>query len=575
MAVLDTSFSVSAPLRLSVGAPRGFWSAIGVATGGVLAGLYVGLAAGSGLGWSPSLTAMARWLRHPSDPTAAAPPDVAVRPGVAAFAAFATLIAVWVVGSVVLRARWRHHQVRERGLATRAEARLMSTTAVRSRASTLRPTTQADGIHDVGVFVGFREGREPVWATIEDTFAVIGPARSGKTSRLIAPTIARWPGPVVVTGLRPDIVAWTSCRADRGRRWVFDPSATADSYSGVEALQWSPLTGCNVDVTAAARARALLNGLGPAQGQDVYWRAEGDKVLTCYLLAAAHSGHTMADVVGWSAVETSPVPINALATAGLETWARILEGLSTRNDRYRAGVWGQVTQALFPLNMATLARSCRLRAGEGFDPDRFVASCDTIYILGDPDEQRTVGGLAVGLITAITAAARKVARANGRLDPPLCVALDEAANTAPLHTIDQLLSSGGGSGICTLIAFQSLGQARETYGREKGDAIIRDLATIKILFGGEGNADDLRELGELLGERDEEVASISHHASRSLLSSPASVQRHTRLRPVLSVDELRTLGHRRPGEVLVIPRAAKAMRTQLPAIWEREPLSVA
>jgi type IV secretion system protein VirD4 len=452
----------------------------------------------------------------------------------------------------------------------------MSATAVRAKAGTLRPGTDPAAIADVtevGVFIGYREGREAIWATVEDTFAVIGPARSGKTSRLIAPTVARWPGAAIVTGLRPDVVEWTQTRATRGRRWVFDPSGSTDNYFGAEPLRWSPLTGCRFDVTANARAKALLSGLGPAAGQDVYWRAEGQKVLTAYLLAGAHGRYRMGDVVGWSATETSPVPIDALSAAGLHNWASILEGMSSRNDRYRAGVWGQVTQALFALNLSTMSETCNLRDGEGFDPVAFATGGrDTLYVLGDPEEQRAVGGLAVALITAITAAGRSAARDGGRLDPPLLVALDEAANTAPLHTIDQLLSSGGGSGICTMIAFQSIGQARETYGDEKGNAIVRDLSTIKILFGGEGNADDLRELGDLLGERDEETISISHRGASTVWGG--DIQRSTRLRPVLSPAELRTLGHDRPGEVLVIPRTAKAMRTRLPAVWEQNHLEV-
>ena len=63
-------------------------------------------------------------------------------------------------------------------------------------------------------------------------------------------------------------------------------------------------------------------------------------------------------------------------------------------------------------------------------------------------------------------------------------------------------------------------QARETYGRDQGDAIIRDFATIKILFGGEGKAEDLRELGDLLGERDEEVTSVAHQPGGSVLWDP-------------------------------------------------------
>jgi type IV secretion system protein VirD4 len=174
----------------------------------------------------------------------------------------------------------------------------------------------------------------------------------------------------------------------------------------------------------------------------------------------------------------------------------------------------------------------------------------------------------------VTAAARRSARAAGRLDPPLLVALDEAANTAPPahHRPNVVLRRR--IRYLTIVAFQSLGQARETYGRDKGDAIIRDLATVKVLFGGEGNADDLRELGDLLGERDEEITSVSHQSAAALWQGPANVQRHTRLRPVLTVDELRTLGHARPGEVLVIPRTAKAMRTQLPAVWERDSTGV-
>jgi type IV secretory pathway TraG/TraD family ATPase VirD4 len=209
--------------HLSTGSPRGMWTAIGVVLAGPALGLYLGLAASCGFAWWPSSEALARWLRHPANPAAAAPASVSIRPGVALFTAAAVTTAVWMLGAVALGARIRHHSVGQRGLATRRDARSMSTSAVRARATTLRPVRGAGSIHDVGVFVGYREGHEPVWATIEDTFSVIGPARSGKTSRLIAPTVTRWPGAAVVTGLRPDVLEWTVARAQRGRRWVFDP----------------------------------------------------------------------------------------------------------------------------------------------------------------------------------------------------------------------------------------------------------------------------------------------------------------------------------------------------------------
>ena len=562
---------MTASTKLRTGPPFGLYTMIAIAAGGPVTALWTGLWAGTRFQQAPTTTAMGHWLRNPTRPHF--PTGIDHHLVLAWSAASMTIVAVWAGGGHLFIRHQRRRHLAARGLASRHDARSMSAAAVQRKATTLRPKTaqaELDSVHDVGVFIGYREGREAVWATIEDTFAIIGPARSGKTSRLIAPTVSRWTGAAIVTGLRPDVVEWTQSRAQRGQRWVFDPSGSTDAYFGAEPLRWSPLTGCRFDVTANARARALLSGLGPATGQDVYWRAEGQRVLAAYLLAGAHGRYRMGDVVSWSANETSPVPIDALTHAGLHNWSSILEGMSARNDRYRAGVWGQVTQALFALNLSTMANTCNLADGEGFDPAAFAAGgTDTLYILGDPEEQRAVGGLAVALITAITAAGRAAARTGGRLDPPLLVALDEAANTAPLHTIDQLLSSGGGSGICTMIAFQSLGQARETYGEEKGNAIVRDLSTIKVLFGGEGNADDLRELGDLLGERDEETISISHRGASTAWGG--DIQRSTRLRPVLSPAELRTLGHDRPGEVLVIPRTAKAMRTSLPAIWEHNP----
>jgi type IV secretion system protein VirD4 len=188
----------------------------------------------------------------------------------------------------------------------------------------------------------------------------------------------------------------------------------------------------------------------------------------------------------------------------------------------------------------------------------------------DPDEQRAAG-LAVALITAIIAATRRAARASARLDPPVLVALDEAANTAPLHTSTSLLSSGRRIGICTIVAFQSLGRpVRPTAATRASPSS----ATSPRSSSCEDNADDPRDLGDPLGQHNEEVMSVSHQPGGFVLWSSASMQRHTRRRPVLTTDELRTLGHTHPGEVLVIPRAAKTMRTRLPAVWERDPTGV-
>ena len=84
------------------------------------------------------------------------------------------------------------------------------------------------------------------------------------------------------------------------------------------------------------------------------------------------------------------------------------------------------------------------------------------------------------------------------LDPPLALVLDEAANY-PLPSLSSLMSEGGGTGVCTTVVLQSLAQARDRWGREAAQAIW-DAATVKVVLGGQANADDLADLSRLLGE---------------------------------------------------------------------------
>ena len=75
----------------------------------------------------------------------------------------------------------------------------------------------------------------------------------------------------------------------------------------------------------------------------------------------------------------------------------------------------------------------------------------------------------LGLVEdVVEAARRRAARApGGRLDPPLTLMLDEAANIAPLPSLPSLLSDGGGTGLTTLAVLQSLAQARARWGHEQ------------------------------------------------------------------------------------------------------------
>jgi type IV secretory pathway TraG/TraD family ATPase VirD4 len=175
--------------------------------------------------------------------------------------------------------------------------------------------------------------------------------------------------------------------------------------------------------------------------------------------------------------------------------------------------------------------------------------------------------------TALTAAivedARRLARASHRLRPPLLLALDEAVNVAPIPRLEQLLSTGGGSGIQTIVVLQSLAAARNAWGKEMGDALL-DFNNAKIVLGGLSDAQDLADLSTLLGQRDERVV----QASRSGRLGVLDVGDHSwswRQVPVMRPDEIRQIDSERRGHALLIARSGRGILLRQDRIFTRTP----
>jgi type IV secretory pathway TraG/TraD family ATPase VirD4 len=143
------------------------------------------------------------------------------------------------------------------------------------------------------------------------------------------------------------------------------------------------------------------------------------------------------------------------------------------------------------------------------------------------------------LVEDVADTARRLAAASpgARLDPPLALVLDEAANY-PLPSLPSLMSEGGGSGIPTTVVLQSLAQARDKWNKEAAQAIW-DSATAKVVLGGVGSADDLNDISRLVGERDQVEQSRSQQVG--IGQSGGSVSTSTRRVPILDPATLRTL----------------------------------
>ncbi|HVY09536.1 MAG TPA: TraM recognition domain-containing protein [Mycobacteriales bacterium] len=518
------------------------------------------------LDFTGGLRGLIAWRHFTGDPRQGFPPtSQRLMPGpVGMYLAVAVDIpAVALVGAAALRLATRIRVSSRRGYASSSEVRrALSARAARARGrDNQRRATKGGATVALGVDV---RSRQHLFGATEDSYLYLGPPRSGKGVHLIIPQTIDAPGAALVTATRPDTLRHTlPLRAQHGPVAVFDPQHLAGEQ--VPRLRWAPHSGCANPLTAITRARALTAGaqLSPATVTDAaFWDGMTQAVLRCYLHAAALEHHTMRDVVGWTSRPSDPTPVRILrrhpdAAPG---WADELAAQAAADPRQRDSVWAGVRRAVDALADPRVLESCSPEEGEGFDPASFLAGRGTLYLLGTTGAQLTVAPLVTALVEALIDAARTAGAGavDGRLDPPLTVLLDEAANIAPIPSLPNLLADGGGSGITTVCVLQSLAQARARWGQAGADAMW-DAATTKVILGGLAHAEDLHRISQLVGEIDEPVR------TRTRGAGGASTSVGPRRLPVLPVDALRTL---RPGHAIVLARNARPVEARLCPWWD-------
>ena len=171
----------------------------------------------------------------------------------------------------------------------------------------------------------------------------------------------------------------------------------------------------------------------------------------------------------------------------------------------------------------------------------------------------TVAPLVSALVEELVENARRLAATalDGRLDPPLTLLLDEAANIAPIPSLPNLLADGGGSGITTICVLQSLAQARARWGSYGAEAMW-DASTTKIVLGGLAGAEDLHRISQLAGDIDDNVP--THTTGAGGASTSVSARRI----PALPITKLRTLPDR---HVIVLARRIPPVEAELRPWW--------
>ena len=456
-------------------------------------------------------------VQNPSDPAAAWPagtqqlvPSTPIYYALAAVLLLVEIAVVWLAAWVWLR--YRHPAPpggRRKGWSSPRQAGLLTSSGPRAY------------LPSRNVWLGFtlrpwyrpwaRWGRTCRTPTTEESTALVGPARSGKTLGNITPAVLLFDGSVVVTSTKPDVLRLTGglrqelARASCGTVHLLDLSEVVTDAVGMRTVRWSPLDGCEDTRVCMRRVNTLLNAADNDDRRAEFWDNNAARVLRPYFHAAALSGRSIRDVMRWLDVREFEEPARIIdgaqtARADARHWGRGLRNMAGTYPPTIDGYFETARACLRALEEPVVLANC---ADPDFDVDRFLSTSSTLYVV-DPGGEGKVSPtapLVAALIEWIVdrAFARARAEKSERCEPPLFLALDEVANIAPLPSLPNLLSQGGGHGVVVTWASQSFAQMRDRYGDDLAGAILSN-STNRIVFGGLFDRDDLEDVSALVGD---------------------------------------------------------------------------
>jgi hypothetical protein len=403
--------------------------------------------------------------------------------------------------------------------------------------------------------------------------AIIAGAPGSMKSVLLAQIVREAPGAVIHTSSKAkDMAATVDTRARRGpvhtlniQRLGGVPSTLrVDMVSACTDPHTAILTGGFLLYGARRRDQAGSNNL------DDFFSSNANEVLRCLLHAAALDGRTLVDVHRWAshpdaAQEALDILQRHAAPAG---WIATLAGRLTVVDRTRDGIFTTLSTALQWMASPEAIRTVTPGPGEALDPEQFVRSGGTLYLIGEDDASGAIAPLFTLVISWLVNAAVRVASTSpgGRLDPWLTLALDEVATICPVP-LPTWMNKLRDHGILPLAVIQSRAQLAERWGVHGAEAIWA-AAAYTLILPGTKSTEDARALSELCGVR-EHTRHVTSHGPQGLTRS-----KHTEERPVLPPHKIRMLRKRR---MLVLYRGARPTIVLIrrpwlsPRTWLRRP----
>ncbi|MFP5376537.1 MAG: TraM recognition domain-containing protein [Acidimicrobiia bacterium] len=465
---------------------------------------------------------------------------------------------VWALGALLVAAvvfpvaigalRWHRRRPTPgdplASLARAGDVAALAPPGVAARAVQLRPSLAGTRPKDVaaadaGVPLGRLRPRGPqLRASWEDVIVAFMAPRGGKTSSLAVPIILSAPGAVVATSNKADLWALTAAVRGAGtgqRVWVFDPQRLAQTR---QSWWWNPLAG----VTTVEQAQRLAGHfIVEVRGdrQHEFWSSAAEDLLTSLFLAAGATGRTLVDVYDWLNKPTLPVPVELLRQVGHEASASGLAGRQAGAVETREGIYETARTAARCLRDANILAwvTPPAEALDEFDAVRFAATRETLYLLTKDDAGGAAPLVAAFADRVMHDATRLAERAGGRLDPPLVVVLDEAANICKIADLPKLYSHLGSRGVLPITILQSYPQGVGVWGANGMDTLW-GAATVKVVGTGMDDDQFLERVSRLVGEHDVATRGVHYGGGMGASYGENITLRRQRILPV---EDLRRL----------------------------------
>ena len=389
-----------------------------------------------------------------------------------------------------------------------------------------------------GAYLGEDSDGSLIYLSKEQTLAVLGAPRSGKSTRVFVQSITAFPGLAVCTSTRapgqqqhPDIIEVS----ESARLQLADVSGgnvvhvALDPASPTHYKSWNFLEGCKDWKVAEERARffvsASLVGEHTVNNAD-FFRGAAIQALAPVMMACAFAGepaNRFAQIVRRMQLRRSKsatglfnsmqgIKDRFIAKRGATHPASLALANFLSKDKISDETRQNVMSVIGNVILPSIERCCpdgrdEFTLSELFDGD------STLYLQARSSDTQIVAPFVAALVGSLVTQWRTTAVEER---PTGCMlALDEVANIAPIHTLPELMSTAGGDGITVVLGVQDIERMNAIWPGQ-GYGIVEEGS--QLLLGGYRDAAYLQRVSELtpLVNRYHTNVTVDHEALKAI-----------------------------------------------------------